>query len=209
MIRRRSAVVTTLGSLLVAAAGCHHAPEVVPTPVVQASADNGAADRAEAARRDSIARADAARRDATARAARLRADSIARADADRRAREAANARTAMEARIYFDFDQSELKPDAVAALDAKIPVMQANRGIQIRIEGNADERGSDQYNLGLGQRRAGAAKRYLMDHGIEASRIETVSYGKERPVCTDHQESCWGQNRRDEFVITAGTIASN
>jgi len=206
MIHRRTVVASSLAAAVIVA-GCHKAPEVAPTPVVQASSDNSARD---AARRDSIARAESMARDAAAaRAARARADSIARADAARRAAEAASARAAMEAKIYFDFDASELKADAVAALDAKIPVMQANRGIMIRIEGNADERGSDQYNLGLGQRRAGAAKRYLTDHGIDASRIETTSYGKERPVCTDHGESCWSQNRRDEFVITAGSVASN
>lgn len=204
MIHRSTVVASTLAAAFVVA-GCHKAPEVAPTPVAQTSNDTAR----ESARRDSIARAEAAAREAAARAARARADSIARADAARRAAEAASARAAMDAKIYFDFDASELKPDAVAALDAKIPVMQANRGIMIRIEGNADERGSDQYNLGLGQRRAGAAKRYLTDHGIDASRIETTSYGKERPVCTEHEESCWGQNRRDEFVITAGSIASN
>ena len=79
--------------------------------------------------------------------------------------------------------------------------------MRIRIEGNADERGSDEYNLALGQRRAAAAKRYLVERGIDASRFDLVSYGEERPVCTDHNEDCWQRNRRDDFVIV--TIGSD
>jgi peptidoglycan-associated lipoprotein len=103
--------------------------------------------------------------------------------------------------IYFDFDKSNIRPDAATTLDAKIPWLQANPGMRIRIEGNADERGSDEYNLALGQRRAASAKKYLVEHGIDASRFDLVSYGEERPVCTDHNEDCWQKNRRDDFVI--------
>lgn len=109
--------------------------------------------------------------------------------------------TAITAPIYFDFDKSDIRPDAAATLDRKIPWLQANPGMRIRIEGNADERGSDEYNLALGQRRAASAKRYLVEHGIDASRFDLVSYGEERPVCTDHNEDCWQRNRRDDFVI--------
>jgi peptidoglycan-associated lipoprotein len=80
--------------------------------------------------------------------------------------------------------------------------------VQIRIEGNADERGSDEYNLALAQRRSAAARRYLVARGIAEARIEVVSFGKERPVCQEHVETCWQQNRRDEFVITTGTMSS-
>jgi peptidoglycan-associated lipoprotein len=109
--------------------------------------------------------------------------------------------------IYFDFDKSDIRTDAAATLDTKIPWLQANPGMRIRIEGNADERGSDEYNLALGQRRAAAAKRYLVERGIDASRFDLVSYGEERPVCTEHDESCWQRNRRDDFVIV--TIGSD
>ena len=109
--------------------------------------------------------------------------------------------------IYFDFDKSTIRPDAAATLDGKIPWLTANPGMRIRIEGNADERGSDEYNLALGQRRAAAAKKYLVEHGIDASRFDLVSYGEERPVCTDHNEDCWQRNRRDDFVIV--TIGSD
>ena len=86
-------------------------------------------------------------------------------------------------------------------MDEKIPYLQANPGMRIRIEGNTDERGSDEYNLALGQRRAASAKKYLVDHGVDAGRIDIVSYGEERPACTDHAETCWQQNRRDDFRI--------
>ena len=107
--------------------------------------------------------------------------------------------------IYFDFDKSTIRPDAAATLDRKIPWLQANPGMRIRIEGNADERGSDEYNLALGQRRAASAKRYLVERGIAADRFDLITYGEERPVCTEHNEACWQQNRRDDFrIVTVG-----
>jgi peptidoglycan-associated lipoprotein len=114
--------------------------------------------------------------------------------------------TAITAPIYFDFDKSTIRSDAAATLDRKVPWLQANSGMRIRIEGNADERGSDEYNLALGQRRAASAKRYLVDHGIAADRFDLVSYGEERPICTEHNEACWQQNRRDDFrIVTIGS----
>ena len=114
------------------------------------------------------------------------------------------AREALLAKLYFDFDRSDLRDDQRGILDSKLPVLQANPDVRIRIEGNADERGSDEYNMALGMRRAQTARQYLVDHGIDAGRIDIVSYGEERPVCQEHEESCWSQNRRDEFVIVAG-----
>jgi peptidoglycan-associated lipoprotein len=124
-------------------------------------------------------------------------DSIAAAD---------RARDALRATVYFDFDRSELRQDQRGVLDAKLPVLRANPSIRIRIEGNADERGSDEYNLALGQRRADVAKRYLVEHGIDAGRIDITSNGEEKPVCQEHDESCWSRNRRDEFVIVLGDV---
>ena len=132
-------------------------------------------------------------------------------DSVRRANEAASAnaeqtnlRNAITAIIHFDYDRSELRDDARATLDAKIPVLMANPDVNVRIAGNTDERGSVEYNIALGQRRAAAAKRYLMERGVTASRIETVSFGEGRPVADGHDESAWSQNRRDEFEITGG-----
>ena len=182
-----------------AVAACHKAPAPAPAPAAAPAPDNSAADAraraAAAARADSIARADAARRDAAARE-----------EAARRAREAAAAaaRATLGAAIYFDLDKDALRTDAEQALDAKVAVLKSQSAVRIRIDGNADDRGSDEYNLALGQRRSATAKRYLEARGIDASRIEVVSFGKERPACKDEAESCWQQNRRDGFSITAG-----
>jgi peptidoglycan-associated lipoprotein len=132
------------------------------------------------------------------------------ADAQRRAADAARAaalaaaRAALTAPVYFDFERAELTAQTTAALDAKIPVLNANPGLRIRVAGNCDARGSDEYNLALGQRRAAAAKRYLTDHGVDASRIDIISYGRERPAAEGDSEDAYAKNRRDEFEITAG-----
>jgi peptidoglycan-associated lipoprotein len=118
--------------------------------------------------------------------------------------DAATLRSTLTAVVRFDYDQSDIRPDARAALDAKIPILQANPNVAIRIGGHTDERGSDEYNLALGQRRAGAAKRYLVERGIAESRIETVSFGEERPVAQGSDEGAYSQNRRAEFEITGG-----
>jgi peptidoglycan-associated lipoprotein len=114
------------------------------------------------------------------------------------------AREALLAKVLFDFDRSVLRDDQRAILDAKLPVLQANPGVRIRIEGNADERGSDEYNLALGMRRAEITRKYLVDHGVDAARIDIASNGEEKPVCQEHDEACWAQNRRADFVIVAG-----
>ncbi len=183
--------------------GSEAAPAPTPKPPVinQDSID-------QARRADSIAQAEAAarekaRQDSIAAAARARQDSIDAANSARAA-EAARLTAALETKIFFDYDKSNLRDDAKSALDAKFPILQANSGVRIRIEGNADERGSDEYNQALGMRRAEEARRYLVAKGIDAGRIDIVSFGEEHPVCTEHEESCWSQNRRDEFVIVAG-----
>ena len=117
---------------------------------------------------------------------------------------AERARATMQVPIYFAFDASEIQPDAQAALEQKLPIMQMNPNLRIRIEGHADPRGSDEYNLALGERRANAARRWLVDRGIDANRIEVVSMGEERLVCSETTEACYERNRRDEFVIIAG-----
>jgi len=103
--------------------------------------------------------------------------------------------------VYFDFDRSEIRPDQVAAIEANAEVLKANPDISIRIEGNCDERGTNEYNMALGERRAQSAKRYLENLGIDPSRMTTISYGEERPINHGHDELAWSQNRRDDFVI--------
>jgi peptidoglycan-associated lipoprotein len=106
--------------------------------------------------------------------------------------------------IHFEFDMSDIRPDDRTVLDRKAAILGANSGLRVRISGHADERGSDEYNLALGSRRAAAAKTYLVNKGIDASRIETVSFGEERPLDPGHDENAWAANRRDEFEVTAG-----
>jgi peptidoglycan-associated lipoprotein len=102
---------------------------------------------------------------------------------------------------YFDLDKSDLREDARAALTKDAEFLRSYPQVHVSIEGHCDERGSTEYNLGLGQRRAEAAKNYLISLGIPADRMETTSWGKERPFCTEHDESCWQQNRRGHFVL--------
>jgi peptidoglycan-associated lipoprotein len=106
--------------------------------------------------------------------------------------------------IYFEYDADELRDEARSSLDAKIAILNANPGLRIRVAGHCDERGSDEYNIALGRRRAESAKRYMTDRGIDASRIETASFGRERPAVQGASEEAWSRNRRDEFEITAG-----
>jgi peptidoglycan-associated lipoprotein len=163
-------------------------------------------DPAPAVNADSAALADAAARardDSIAAANRAREDSIAAANGDRE-RRLGEARSAVTAAIYFDYDKAEITDQARSTLDAKLPVLTANSGMRIRIAGHTDSRGSDEYNLALGQRRAAAAKRYLVGLGVDAGRIEVISYGEERPAAQGEDESAYAQNRRDEFEITAG-----
>ena len=97
--------------------------------------------------------------------------------------------------VYFDFDQSDLRSDARDTLASDKDCMD-KMGYSVRLEGNCDERGSDEYNLTLGQRRADAVKSYLVNLGVAAGKLSTISYGEERPKCTEHNEECWQQNRR-------------
>ncbi len=198
---RSVAKVMVAASSIVLVVACHHAPPPAATPTPVARVNQDSINRAHAMR-DSIARADAARRLAAARA-----DSIRRAN-EARAAELTGARAALTQPIHFDFDASEILAADKPVLDRKAGVLGANRPIRIRVEGNTDERGSDEYNLALGMRRASAAKLYLTQRGIDASRIETVSYGEERPVCQEHDESCWARNRRAEFAVLAGDITT-
>lgn len=193
---RRIAGLTTAVLSVVAANACHKTPPQQPAPVQAASPPGPNA--------DSIRRAqDEAARRAAEDAARRRASDSAAAAA-RAAAAAGSVRATLNAAIHFDYDQSDLRADDRALLDAKVPILQANPNVKIRVAGHTDERGSDEYNLALGQRRAATVKRYLVDHGIADARIETISYGEERPVAQGSDETAYAQNRRAEFEITAG-----
>lgn len=104
--------------------------------------------------------------------------------------------------VYFEYDSSDITPAAAAVLDTKVAYMKANPGLRVMIEGHCDERGSNEYNLALGERRAHAAKRYLVNGGVASARLDTVSYGEERPADPRSTEEAWAKNRRAHFVIT-------
>ncbi|HET7214208.1 MAG TPA: peptidoglycan-associated lipoprotein Pal [Terriglobia bacterium] len=102
---------------------------------------------------------------------------------------------------FFDYNKSDVRSDAQQALTADASFLKEHPSINFTIEGHCDERGSEEYNLGLGDRRANAAKSFLVNLGISASRITTISYGKDRPFCTDSNEDCWQKNRRAHLVM--------
>lgn len=185
-----------LSAALVALAACGgkkppEQPAPAPAPAAQPD-DQAARDRA---RMDSI---DAANR-AKAERDRAAADAAAKAAALK-----ASLMQDLSAMIHFEFDKSDVKSDDETNLNRKAAILASNGGVRIRIAGHADERGSDEYNLALGNRRAASAKRYLVNKGVEGGRIETVSYGEERPLDSGHDETAWAKNRRDEFDVTGG-----
>jgi peptidoglycan-associated lipoprotein len=109
--------------------------------------------------------------------------------------------------IYFDFDASELTPQSRATLQTLFDQARQRPDQNLRIEGNCDERGTREYNLALGQRRADAAKDYLVNLGLDASRITAISYGNERPRAPGHDEAAWAQNRRDDLAPVTGAVS--
>jgi peptidoglycan-associated lipoprotein len=127
------------------------------------------------------------------------AEAAARAERERLEREA---KAAMESeKIYFDYDKADLSSDAQSILTKKADWLKANGSYKLKIEGNCDERGSTEYNMALGARRAEAAAKYISNAGVAADKLTTVSYGEEKPVAAGHDEAAWSQNRRDEFVL--------
>lgn len=182
---------------VVAAAACGGPPPPPPPP--EPNQDSIAAEQA---RLDSIRRAEE-------EAERLRREAeererAARESAAERARIADELRNTLAVFIHFDFDRSEIRSGDAGILDQKVAILMANPNLRIRIAGHCDERGSDEYNLALGNRRATSAKQYLVSHGVDAGRIETVSFGEERPVAMGRDEDSWAQNRRSEFEIIGG-----
>lgn len=131
-------------------------------------------------------------------------------DEERRRGDAvANARATLEQQVYFDYDVSEIRSDQRTLMRRKAEILNASPQVQIRIEGHADERGSTEYNLALGSRRATAIRDYLVGFGLAEARFATVSYGEEQPADRGSNEGAWQMNRRVEFRITAGAGSIN
>ena len=189
---RRSIAAVAL--TLFAVSACKKKPEPAPAPTPAPVAPAPVAprinqDSIDAARNTEALRVRAA--EATAEVARLRG-------------EMESVRNTIAAKVYFDYDKDEIRDDQKATLDAKVGIMNANSAVRLRIAGHTDDRGSDEYNLALGQRRAASVQRYLVSRGLNASRFETVSFGKERPAAQGENEDAWSKNRRGEFEIIAG-----
>ncbi len=203
----RNVAGTAAVAALALVAACSH--NAKPAALAPASPPASAVNLA--ARQDSLAKA---RADSLARAEKLaeaHADSV-RAEVMRETVDASkdvnntglsSADEAMMAeRVHFAYNQADLQTADVQLLQQKLQILQAHPQLMVQIAGNCDERGSDEYNLALGERRAAAAKRWLTAHGIATDRITVVSYGKERPLDTEHSAAAWAKNRRDDFVVT-------
>jgi peptidoglycan-associated lipoprotein len=189
----------TLALIPLAMGACRKRPAVVPTPGADTTAGSTGGTGADAARADSIRRAEEARR--------LREEQEL---IEQRGRDAALApvREALTEIIYFEYDSDEIRGEAEERLRAKAEILRANPTVRLRIEGHADQRGSTEYNLALGQRRAEAVRAWLGAYGIDAARFSTLSYGKERPLDDGSGDSALARNRRAEFAIVGGQITT-
>lgn len=192
MTQRWIAIPVLALGLVMAECGRRPPPPPPPAP------SGPTAEELERMRQDSIARA------------RARQDSIRAAeDARRRAEEARRmdiqrTRDRLLEMVFFDYDRFDIRPDQERGMQAKIAILRANPQLRLRFEGHADERGSTEYNLALGDRRANSVRQFLATYGIDAERFTTISYGEERPLVNASNEDAWARNRRVEVVITAG-----
>jgi peptidoglycan-associated lipoprotein len=192
-MRTRLFLSISILSVAVIASGCsrHKNASAVPTPNRAGATDE--AGRAAAEREAAKLREEA---DRAAAAERLAAE---RAAGDREV-----VRATLTTPVQFEFDRATISEEGIRLLDQKVEALQKNPSIRIRVEGNADDYGSDEYNMVLSQRRAAVVNRYFTERGIDGSRIQIVSYGEEKPICTDRDEGCRSKNRRDEFVVLSG-----
>jgi peptidoglycan-associated lipoprotein len=210
-VRKTTFLITLAGVAL--AAACQRAP--APAPAVPQPTEAELALRRHV--QDSLAAVSRATADSVARvrqaelANRARADSIERVrlaaeTAARAAAAEANAtlRTELGVMVHFEVAQAQLQADGRDALDRKVAILTANPAVRLRITGACDERGSDQYNVGLGERRAAAVKQYLIEKGIDVARLDEASVGEQSPVDAGTGETAWARNRRAEFVIVSG-----
>ena len=170
-------------------------------PVTPQPADDTTGVRVDsAAIRDSIAQARLAEDEA-----RRIAEEQGGADRERRL---AELRAALTAPVYFEYNQAEVGDDARVTLDAKVQALVANPGLRLRVSGHSDNRGSDEYNLALGQRRAAAVVEYLQARGVDVGRFDVTSMGEEMPAVPGDNEGAWAQNRRAEFEVVAGELTN-
>lgn len=181
------ALVITL--ILGACGGSEPPPPPAPTGPTQAELD--------AARADSIARV---------QAEEARQREAERVEQERLAAARDEARSTLEDMVNFDYDESAITAEAETILRRKIPILRSSPTVRLRLEGHADERGSTEYNLALGSRRAESVRDFLSGFGIAADRLMTTSFGEERPLVNSSDETSWAENRRVEFSISGGEI---
>jgi peptidoglycan-associated lipoprotein len=178
-------ILVSMLAVMVIAIGCRRQQPPQPTPVEQPDTAGQGQRALDAARADSIRRAEE--------------------EARRRAAEGgARARDILVERVHFDYDQSQIRPDAQEILRRKLEVLRANPGVELQVTGHADERGSIEYNLALGLRRATAVADYMRGFGVEAQRLLTETAGEDQPLEQGANERAWSVNRRAEFRITRG-----
>lgn len=187
---KSTAILCALLALTAAACGKKIQP-LTPTPISTAQADS-----IERARQQAV--------EDSLRVVREREMERQRREAELVAAREAEAIALITGTVYFDYDQSALSPEARATLDAKVPALRARPAFRILITGHTDERGSSEYNLALGLRRAAELKAYLVANGIDAVRIDISSMGEERPAAAGSNEAAWALNRRAEFVQITG-----
>jgi peptidoglycan-associated lipoprotein len=178
-------ILVSMLAVMVIAIGCRRQQPPPPTPVEQPDTAGQGQRALDAARADSIRRAEE--------------------EARRRAAEGgARARDILVERVHFDYDQSQIRADAQEILRRKLEVLRANPGVELQVTGHADERGSIEYNLALGLRRANAVADYMRGFGVEAQRLVTETAGEDQPLEQGANEQAWSMNRRAEFRITRG-----
>ena len=194
MIVRRFSVAVLAATLAVGACKGDPPPAPGPPPVDQDSLR---------AHNDSVA-------EAAAEARRMEAEEAAALAEDAaRARDVAAAQATLEEAVFFDYDVSDVRADQQALLRRKVDILRASPQVRLRIEGHADERGSTEYNLALGNRRASAVRDYLTGFGLPESNFAIVSRGELSPRARGSNEASWAQNRRGEFILTGGESAIN
>jgi peptidoglycan-associated lipoprotein len=193
-MKLRHAVVLALVPMVALGACKRRPPATSPGPDTTTDSNPGW----DAAREDSI-------RMANERAARDRAEAE-RMERERVERAAAGAREVLTEIIFFEYDSDQISGQAEDNLRLKAAVLAANPNVRLRIEGHADQRGSTEYNLALGQRRAEAVRAFLANYGVDPDRFTTVSFGKERPLVDGDDEDTWARNRRAEFGIIGGQV---
>ena len=192
-MKLRHAVVCALVPLA-ALGACKKRPQTAPTP----DGDTTIVTGNDGANADSIRLANEA-------ADRERAERD-RAERERVERETSGAREVLTEIVFFEYDSDEIGGEAEDKLRLKAAVLAANPNVRLRIEGHADQRGSTEYTLALGQRRAEAVRAFLANYGIDPDRFTTVSMGKERPLVEGDDEESWARNRRAEFAIAGGQV---